>query len=293
VVVVSAGNNGTGGMTNPATDPFVIAVGATDTMGTCAISDDVVPAFSSQGVGDRLPDVVAPGVHVQSLRVPGSYIDSQYAATGAINTRFFRGSGTSQAAAFVSGAAAQLIQAHPAYTPDQIKDTLRSTANTLGLADPRAQGNGLINVNNAYFAVPSTVAQNFTRSTGTGTLDGSRGEARLVLDGVTLSGEKDINGAAFNAAAMASAEAAKTSWTGGSWNGRAWAGSAWSGSSWTSTTWTGSAWSGTSWAGRSWASGTWSGSAWTSTNWSGSSWAGSSWAGRSWAGRSWADDNWS
>jgi serine protease AprX len=293
VVVTSAGNNGLGGMTDPATDPFVIAVGATDTMGTSAISDDVVPAFSSQGLGTRLPDFVAPGVHVQSLRVPGSYIDSQYAATGAIDSRFFRGSGTSQAAAFVSGAVAQLIQAHPTYTPDQIKDTLRTTANCLGSANPQAQGQGLINVINAYFATPATVAQSFTPSTGTGTLEASRGDVHLVLNGVTLTGETDINGMAFNAASMATAEAAKTSWAGGTWNGSAWAGSAWAGSSWAATSWTGKSWAGSSWAGSSWASGVWSGSSWASTNWAGKSWAGSSWAGRSWAGKSWADDNWS
>jgi hypothetical protein len=46
----------------------------------------------------------------------------------------------------------------------------------------------------------------------------------LVLNGVTLSREKDINGKAFNAAAMATAEAAKISLSGGVWNGSAWAG---------------------------------------------------------------------
>jgi serine protease AprX len=70
VVKVSAGNNGTGGMTNPAIDPFVLAVGAMDTKGTKAVVDDVIPAFSSQGLGSRPPDVVAPGVHLQSLWCP-------------------------------------------------------------------------------------------------------------------------------------------------------------------------------------------------------------------------------
>jgi hypothetical protein len=293
VVVTSAGNNGTGGMTDPATDPYVIAVGATDTKGTCALSDDVVPSFSSQGLGTRLPDFVAPGVHVQSLRVPGSYIDATYASTGAINTRFFRGSGTSQAAAFVSGAAAELIQANPSYTPDQIKDTLRSTANSLGSANPQAQGQGLINVNNAYFAPPSSVPQAFPVSTGTGTLEGSRGDVHLVLNGVTLSGEKDINGMSFLAASVAVAEAAGKSWAGGVWNGSTWAGSTWAGSSWSSTAWTGKSWAGSLWSGSTWASGTWSGSSWGSTNWFGKTWAGSTWAGKAWAGKAWADDSWS
>jgi len=50
----------------------VIAVGADDTVGTQGASDDTVPSFSNVGDGVRNPDLVAPGVHVQSLRVPGS-----------------------------------------------------------------------------------------------------------------------------------------------------------------------------------------------------------------------------
>jgi serine protease AprX len=293
VVVVSAGNNGSGGMTDPATDPFVIAVGASDTKGSNSLSDDVIPSFSSQGLGTRLPDIVAPGVHVPSLRVPGSYIDTQYASTAAVATRFFRGSGTSQAAAFVSGAVAQLLQANPTYTPDQVKDTLRFTAVKLGSANPQAQGQGLVNVASAASYPPSALPQSWAKSTGTGTLEASRGEVHLVLGGVTLTGEKDINGMPFNAAAMATAEANKISWNSGTWNGSAWAGSVWAGFSWASTTWTGKSWAGSLWSGKTWAGGTWTSAGWSSTNWSGTTWAGSTWTGKAWAGKAWADDTWS
>ncbi len=48
VVVTSAGNSGNsdGRLTMPAADPFVLAVGATDSKGTRDKHDDVVPAFS-------------------------------------------------------------------------------------------------------------------------------------------------------------------------------------------------------------------------------------------------------
>ena len=52
----------------------------------------------------RNPDLVAPGVHVPSLRVPGSFIDQQYGDSAGVTDRLLRGSGTSQAAAVVSGA---------------------------------------------------------------------------------------------------------------------------------------------------------------------------------------------
>ena len=83
VVVTSAGNAGgtTGRMTMPALDPFVIAVGADHSMGTRKTDDDQIPVFSSRGDGVRNPDFVAPGVSLQGLRVPGSYVDQAFGST--------------------------------------------------------------------------------------------------------------------------------------------------------------------------------------------------------------------
>ena len=117
VVVTSAGNSGAtnGRLTDPAIDPYVIAVGASDRNGTYGNADDSIPAFSSRGDGTRNPDLVAPGTHIQSLRVPGSTIDTKYGATGAIDSQFFRGSGTSQSAALVSGSVAAAAAAPRAH----------------------------------------------------------------------------------------------------------------------------------------------------------------------------------
>jgi serine protease AprX len=295
VVVVSAGNDGTGTgkLLNPAQDPYVLSVGAEDSGGTPSIGDDTIPAFSTRGDGVRNPDVVAPGKSLQGLRVPGSYIDTQYGGTATFEGRYFRGSGTSQAAAVVSGAAALLLQQRPSMTPDQVKALLTGTATTLPAADTQAQGNGLVNVNMAIWTTTPTAKQLFPVSTGTGSLDGARGAAKLVLGGVTLSGEKDIFGKAYSSPLHATQEATETSWNGGTWNGSSWAGSSWAGSSWAGSSWAGSSWAGSSWAGSSWATGVWDGSSWAGSSWAGSSWAGSSWAGSSWAGSSWATGSWS
>ena len=289
VVVVSAGNDGTGTgkLLNPAQDPFVLAVGAEDSRGTPSISDDTIPDFSTRGDGTRNPDLVAPGASLQGLRVPGSFVDVAYGATAAIEDRFFRGSGTSQAAAVVSGAAALLLEQRPWLTPDQVKALLTRTARSLPAANSQAQGNGLVDVFAASQAAAPVTAQTFLRSTGTGSLDAARGSARLVLNGVALTGEKDIFGKSYSTLTRSAQEAAETSWNGGLWNGSSWAGSSWAGSSWAGSSWAGSSWAGSSWAGSSWAGSSWAGSSWAGSSWAGSSWAGSSWAGSSWATGSW------
>ncbi|MGH2735089.1 MAG: S8 family serine peptidase, partial [Actinomycetota bacterium] len=150
VVVVAAGNNGYGSakLNNPAYDPFVISVGGSDTKGTWTTSDDTLGEFSSHGDGSRNPDVVAPGKSIVSLRTPGSAVDVTY-PQGQVGERFFRGSGTSQAAAVVSGAAALIIDQRPGITPDQVKALLTKTADRLPAADSRGQGAGLIDLREA------------------------------------------------------------------------------------------------------------------------------------------------
>ncbi|MDT4989532.1 MAG: serine protease AprX, partial [Micromonosporaceae bacterium] len=106
VVVAAAGNAGsTGKLTNPAYDPYVVTVGAADTKNTTDVGDDRVASFSSRGTSARPVDLVAPGRSIVSLRAPGSTIDQDF-PTARSGTRFFRGSGTSQASAVVTGAVA-------------------------------------------------------------------------------------------------------------------------------------------------------------------------------------------
>ncbi|MFN2452385.1 MAG: S8 family serine peptidase, partial [Candidatus Dormibacteria bacterium] len=144
MVIAAAGNQGSGskfdGLADPAYDPTVLAVGASQSNDS-VIGDDTVPSFSSIAVGNRRPDLVAPGTHIQSLRDPGSYIDQTYGATGGITPRFFRGSGTSQATAAASGAAALIFSQHPNATPDQVKALLNQTATHIPGGNS-ASGNG-------------------------------------------------------------------------------------------------------------------------------------------------------
>jgi serine protease AprX len=300
VVVASAGNAGTVNhqLTDPAIDPYVIAVGAVDTHGSFNLSDDTIPDFSSQGDGVRNPDLVAPGVHVPSLRVPGSFIDQQYGTSAGVTDRLLRGSGTSQAAAVVSGAVALVLQAHPSATPDQIKAALINTAQSLPSAQAQAQGNGMINIRSAIrsWSLPQAT-QSFTPSDGSGSLEVSRGPGHVVLDGATLTGDNSIFGP-LDMAALTAAEENGTAWQDTQWGGANWAddsdpNSSWGGNDWAGTSWAGTSWATGNWDGTSWAGTSWAGTSWAGSTWAGTSWAGSSWAGTSWAGTSWATADWS
>ncbi|MBV8194769.1 MAG: S8 family serine peptidase, partial [Candidatus Dormibacteraeota bacterium] len=284
VVVAAAGNagNGANGLNDPAIDPYLIAVGAVDTNGSKDPRQQSVASFSSSGDGNRNPDLVAPGVHIASLRDPGSVIDQQYGQTATVssNARFFRGSGTSQATAEVSGAAADLLSAHSGYTPDQVKYALTSTATSLG-SSASLQGSGELNLAAALTTntPPGHYRQRFEQSTGTGTLEGSRGSGHIVSNNVVLSGEQDIFGSAFDSASMAQAEADGVAWSGGTWNGVGWSGVGWSGVGWSGVGWSGVAWSGVGWSGVGWSGATWNGVGWSGVGWSGVGWSGVGWSG--------------
>jgi len=153
VVVVAAGNdgrdnsfnnNGYGTINAPGNDPYVITVGAMNTMGTPDRSDDVMTTYSSKGPTaiDHIvkPDIVAPGNKVISLQAQGSTLVNEYPANippvgyyhdgngQKPSPNYFTLSGTSMATPVVSAAAALMIQRHPRLTPDQVKARLMRSA---------------------------------------------------------------------------------------------------------------------------------------------------------------------
>jgi serine protease AprX len=296
VVVAAAGNtgyqrgSGAPGLADPAYNPYVIAPGATLASAKPGTpSDDVAPfsASSSGAGGCKNPDLLTPGSHLQGLRVPGSYIDAHH-SEGVIDSRFFRGSGTSQAAAVMSGAIALVLQKYPTLTPDGVKRFFVTNAVKLGGYDSQAQGAGEIRLGVMLGPKPDTkFVQKFAPANGTGTIEGSRGQDHISHDGVTLTGERDIFGQPLDPTALAGLEASGSTWSAGGWNGSTWSGSTWSGSTWSGSTWSGSTWSGSTWSGSTWSGSTWSGSTWSGSTWSGSTWSGSTWSGRTWATGSW------
>jgi serine protease AprX len=290
-VVVAAGNDGVNRarLANPAQDPLVIAVGAEDPMGTDGVDNDTVPSWVQTGTATRKVDLIAPGVHVLGLRVPGSRIDQTY-PSAVVGDRFFRGSGTSQSAAVVSGLAALYLAKNVGANPDQVKRALMSTS--VVPASVKAYGVGVPDAARAI-AVKPTVAQSFTNATGTGSLEAARGTMHVTDGGVALAGEQDIFGKAFDSTSWAAASATGTAWSGGDWNGSTWTGSSWSGNAWSGAAWSGNAWSGNAWSATAWSGTAWSGSAWSGNAWSGTAWSGNAWSGTAWSGTAWSSRDWS
>jgi serine protease AprX len=132
-VVAAAGNLGTAADAvsyAPGNDPYVITVGADNGQGTTSSADDVEASWSSQGVtqdGFHKPDVLAPGAHIVSTLAPNSGFATLCPAC-VIGGAYFQASGTSLAAPMVSGVAADLLAAHPAWTPAMVKGAIVNTA---------------------------------------------------------------------------------------------------------------------------------------------------------------------
>jgi serine protease AprX len=302
VVVAAAGNDGLDApnLLMPAIDPHVIAVGAVDNVGTAQTADDTVADFTSGGTSGRRPDVLAPGKSVVSLRVPNSYIDETHPeglVAGDTDGRFFRGSGTSQATAVVSGEVALLLQAHPNLTPDQVKTLLQDTADPLVQHPAPAMGNGVVDVNSAIdmLNVKSLTASlgrllggptsTPPSSTGLGSLEASRGGEHVVdpTTGDVLSGELDAQGVPWDGAAWARSSTLGKAWSkGGVWNGHVWTTDNWDHGQVQAAAWSGSSWSGIPWSQHEWSDATWEARSWRNDDWQARSWREATWLARSW-----------
>jgi serine protease AprX len=177
VVVASAGNLGQneadetqfGGVTSPGNAPWVITVGAVSHHGTSARGDDTVAAFSSRGPTwidfSAKPDLVAPGVGIESLSDPHSTLYTDLAAYLLDGLRptsykpYLSLTGTSMAAPAVSGTVALMLEANPRLTPNAVKAILQYTAEVRAGESPLSQGAGLLNARGAmrlarFFAHP-------------------------------------------------------------------------------------------------------------------------------------------
>lgn len=147
VPVVSAAGNSYGRWTvgEPAASLKGIAVGATNGDGGIAFFSSRGPVVDANGtVAGFKPDVAAPGVDVDAAVPTGDCPLCHPSGEREL-------SGTSMATPHVSGAAALLLQAHPDWSPEQVKAALTGGAEDLG-EHALAQGRGRLDALAAWNA---------------------------------------------------------------------------------------------------------------------------------------------
>ncbi len=220
VVVVSAGNNGGGDqgiLYPPANDPFVITVGAADDRGTLSLADDSLASFSAFGQtqsGVAKPEIVAPGTNIISLLASNGadlvrgHPDHRVDGFAGGKDYYFRMSGTSMAAAVVSGAVVLLLQDEPNLTPDQVKYRLMATGR------PFSGGNGA-----TYLDIFAAVNGTTTASANTG----------LAASQLLWSGTQPVT------------------WNSVNWNSVNWNSVNWNSVNWNSVNWNSVNWNSTHW----------------------------------------------
>ena len=170
VVVESAGDSGSSGTVEaPADDPNVIDAAGTNDLRLLAQADGYTKGWEDDNMTTLSSGGTAPNGAVVDLAAPG-YLALAAAGAGQVPplpTEAF--GGTSESAPFISGAAADVIQAYrdthggATPTPAQVKEILTSTATDIG-AEADQQGAGLLNV---YAAVEAARQMPGTSAPGT------------------------------------------------------------------------------------------------------------------------------
>jgi serine protease AprX len=342
VVVVSAGNEGQpeqdARLLSPASDEDFIAVGAHD-VGTMRSTD-----FSSKGTGRR-PDLTAPGNHVMSLHVVGSAADDEIAhacreevADGGNwsspvfgpRGRFVRGSGTSQAAAMVSGAAALVLSKDPDLAPHEVKRHLvRTATRDLKGRQRSIVGYGRVRLDGPRGAFATPVDRggvDRVNNRGGGTLERARGDdalpclttasvlrhrGRVDADPSAPSGARYVPGLCSHLQGVRGRElraALEVDIRGNRFDARAHAEREARGDAWTATP-EGEVWNGAAWVGppvvdtrnhngrhgyavKEWEGDDWLGHRWKDHDWSGHRWKGDRWESDGLVGHRWKGDSW-
>lgn len=191
-VVASSGDSGVSGTVgSPASDPLVIAAGATDTYRLIALAkgyqgftSNNITALSSGGATQqgRVVDLVAPG----SAGMADCTVAPQWGDCTHPTEPF---GGTSQSAPLIAGAAAMVIQAYAAThggahpSPDLVKRLLAGTATDLS-SPADQQGSGLLNSAAAVRAAMAVPADGATaagrQASGTSGLLPDRDQLDLI-----------------------------------------------------------------------------------------------------------------
>jgi serine protease AprX len=227
VVIAAAGNRG--GQPDamqyaPGNDPYAITVGAVDDRGTTSASDDVVAPWSSAGTtqdGFAKPEITAPGAHIVSTLAPGSEY-ARLCPSCLVGGGYLRAGGTSMAAPVASGVAALLLQAHPSWTPDQVKRALVHGAELNGSRIAEVNTDGVLQADSPLGAnqglSPSQLLDPATGAIAPARSSWSRSSWSTAPDGLTAGWARSSWSCDCSQAPGAGIDPARSSWSRSSWS---------------------------------------------------------------------------
>ena len=213
VVVVSGDNGGPDAprLTDPAIDPYVIAVGSNDPQGKADGSGkkSTVADYSSRGTPARHVDLLAPGRSVASKAALVS------TAIGLEDVDP------------LDGGAGQL----------DVSEAFKAVKKATEAKDPST--------------TLLAARQDHPRATASGSLDAARGGVYLVdpETGAELSGEVDVQGVPWDGTVWFAASAQGRSWSDGTWNRARWSGDGWTSNGWARARWSGASRERARWSG--------------------------------------------
>jgi serine protease AprX len=245
VVVAAAGNDGADPDAvkyAPANDPYAITVGGVDDQGTKSTSDDSLASWSSRGTtqdGFAKPDVVAPGAHIVSNLAPNSDFAS-LCPSCVTDGEYFKVGGTSMAAAVVSGAVADVIQARPLWTPNQIKGTLikrsRPIYEVTSSSGASVSTDGVVGLGGATVSVSGSSSKQVGVEVALDRVLGISTPAPAANQNQTpntyvdpATGDIDYSRASWSRASWSdAADPLRASWSRASWSRASWSRASWS-----------------------------------------------------------------
>ena len=250
VVVVSAGNDGYGSprLNNPAYDPYVLAVGASDTNGTTSQSDDFIADFSSRG------DINAPPRRPRPRPLGRQPPRAGLAHRRGVPRRPRRREAVPRQR-HLAGRRGHLGRGRAAApaVPEASRPTRsRPRSSTPGCKLKTRKGEVLesgmksIDLDKAADKVKDVLAgkipsaQTFPPATGLGSLEAARGTEHLTDGDNVLAGESRRHRRRRGTASR---------WRDAAWEARAWSDGAWDGARWRAGNWNGSRWRSDGWTG--------------------------------------------
>jgi serine protease AprX len=254
VVIAASGNYAVDGKPSgvlyaPGNDPFVITVGAADLNGNASNSTHTNAPFSAYGYtpdGFAKPDIGAPGRYLVGP-VPASSTLAAQRADSIVAPGYIQLSGTSFAAPVVAGAAAQILAAHPSYTPDQVKGALMVSAKPDAAAAPGSLGVGEMQMGRAVLRL-------------------SPPNPNLALDQFLRIAPGDTS-PSFDAQSWFNTAKANPGWDAVSWSSSAWSGAEFDAVSWSDVSWQTVSWQTVAWSDVAWEDIAWSDVAWSDVSW--------------------------